>query len=291
MKLYKKAKLVTVVSSLLLAASFQAGAATTSILANSTIVNLTGGTGTATFQKINGASWVSESMGYLGWTHFSKWGFVTLSKGKPVTIVADATAIAGFHPGITVWHRKTSESLPTALPTAPATGVAPTPVQAIFYMNDHSYNQATSISVPNATDETSGVKVGSINMEYVASGFDMDGLGDKFTLDSVSGMLRPYDATKDATAATFGPYLPMGYATTGLANSQKLSDAASATGVTPVVAAKTPGRLALTFTPKATGVYQFVLGGLKPDVGSAAAVNAGKGAGNVHAIDVTITQK
>ncbi|MEN9897140.1 MAG: Copper-repressible polypeptide [Pseudomonadota bacterium] len=290
MKLYKKSKLVTVFSSLLLAASFQAGAAT-SILANSTIVNLTGGTGTATFEKITGASWVSESMGYLGWTHFGRWGFVTLSKGKPVTIVADATAIAGFHPGITVWHRKTSVSLPTALPTAPATGVAPTPVQALFYMNDHFYDQASSISVLNATDEMSGVKLGSINMEYVASGFDMDGLGDKFTLDSVSGMLRPYDAAKDSTAAIYGPYLPMGYATTGLANSQKLSDAASATGVTPVVAAKTPGRLALTFTPKATGVYQFALGGLKPDVGSAAAVNANKFAGTVHSINVTITQK
>ena len=289
MKFHKKATLGTVVSSLLLAASFQAQAAT-SILTSSNIVNLTGGTGTATFQKINGASWVSESMGYLGWTHFSKWGFVTLSKGKPVTIVADASAIAGFHPGITVWHRKTSVSLPTALPTAPASGVAPTPVQAIFYMNDHFYDQASSISVPNATDETSGVKVGPINMEYVASGFDMDGLGDKFTLDTTSGTLRPYDATKDATAATYGPYLPMGYATTGLANSQKLSDAASATGVTPVVTAKTPGRLALTFTPKASGIYEFALGGLKPDVGSAAAVNANKFSGNVHAINVTITQ-
>ena len=289
MKFNKKAKLVTVVSSLLLAASFQAGAAT-SILASSNIVNLTGGTGTATFQKINGASWVSESMGYLGWTHFSKWGFVTLSKGKPVTIVADATAIAGFHPGITVWQRKSSTPLPTALPVAAASGVNPTATQAIFYMNDHFYDQASSISVLNATDETSGVKVGSINMEYVASGFDMDGLGDKFTLDTTSGMLRPYNATTDATAAVYGPYLPMGFATTGLANSQKLSDAASATGVTPVVAAKTPGRIALTFTPKVTGIYQFVVGGLKPDVGSAAAANAGKGTGNVHSVNVTITQ-
>ncbi|MEY2666834.1 MAG: Copper-repressible polypeptide, partial [Pseudomonadota bacterium] len=126
MKFYKKAKLGTLISSLLLVASFQAGAAT-SILTSSNIVNLTGGTGTATFQKINGASWVSESMGYLGWTHFSKWGFVNLTKGKAVTIVADATAVAGFHPGITVWQRKTSVSLPTALPTAPASGVAPTP--------------------------------------------------------------------------------------------------------------------------------------------------------------------
>ena len=290
MKFYKKAKLGTLVSSLLLATSFQVEAAT-SILKSSNIINLTGGTGTATFEKINGASWVSESMGYLGWTHFSKWGFVTLSKGKPVTIVVDATAVTGFHPGITVWQRKANMTLPTALPVAPASGVAPTPVQALFYMNDHFYDQASSISVLNASDETAGVSVGSINMEYVASGFDIDGLGDKFTLDSTSGMLRPYNATTD-TAATnvYGPYLPMGFTTTGLANSKKLSDAASPTGVTPVVAAKTPGRIALTFTPKVTGIYQFVVGGLKPDVGSAAAVNAGKGTGNVHSVNVTITQ-
>lgn len=290
MKSYKKAKLGTLVSSILLATSFQAGAAT-SILASSNIINLTGGTGTATFQKINGASWVSESMGYLGWTHFSKWGFVNLTKGKAVTIVVDATAVVGFHPGITVWQRKTSTILPTALPTAPASGVAPTPVQALFYMNDHFYDQASSISVPNASDETAGVRVGSINMEYVASGFDIDGLGDKFTFDTASGMLKPFNSVTDAAATTiFGPYLPMGFATTGLANSKKLSDAASATGVTPVVAAKTPGRLALTFTPKVTGIYEFVVGGLKPDVGSAAAVNAGKGTGNVHSVNVTITQ-
>ncbi len=293
MKSYNKAKLVAVISSLLLSSAFQASAAT-SILKSSNIINLTGGTGSATFEKINGASWVSESMGYLGWTHFSKWGFVTLTKGKATSIVVDATAVAGFHPGITVWQRKSSVSLPTALPTAPATGVEPTPAQALFYMNDHSYDQASSISVLNATDETNAVKVGSINMEYVTSGFDMDGLGDKFVLDSTSKMLRPYNATTDATdttATVYGPYLPMGFATTGLANSKKLSDAASATGVTPVVVAKTPGRLEITFTPKVTGIYQFAVGGLKPDVGSTAATNAGKGTGNVHSVNVTVTQK
>lgn len=290
----KKLTLVAAVSSVLFAASFQASAAT-SILTSSNIINLTDGTGTATFKNVNGASWVSESMGYLGWTHFSKWGFVTLTKGKPATIIVDATAVKGFHPGITVWQRKSNAKLPTTLPTAPAAGVAPSDVQALFYMNDHSYDQASSIVVPNATDETNNVKVGNINMTYVASGFDVDGLGDKFTVDA-GGMLRPYNSETDTTASVYGPYLPMGYATTGLANSQKLSDADDKT-TTEVNEAKTPGRLAITFTPKATGIYQFVVGGLKPDVGSPASKNANKGGtdpstgGNIHSVEVTVTQK
>ena len=290
MKFYKKAKFGAIASSVLLAASFHADAAT-SILASSYVINLTSGTNTTTFEKVNGASWVSESMGYLGWTHFSKWGFVTLTKDKPVSIVVDATAIAGFHPGITVWQRRSKVDLPSVLPAAVATGATPTAAQALFYMNDHFYDQASNISVPAAKDETANVAVGDISMEYVASGYDMDGLGDKFTLDATTNMLRPYNAATDATAAVFGPYLPMGFTTTGIANSKKLSDAASATGVTPVVVAKTPGRVELTFTPKKTGIFQFVVGGLKPDVGSAAAVNAGKGTGNVNALKVTVTQK
>jgi hypothetical protein len=290
----KNLTLIAAVSSFLLAASFQANAAT-SITASSNIINLTGGVGTATFKNVNGASWVSESMGYLGWTHFSKWGFVTLKKGKAATIIVDATAVKGFHPGITVWQRKANVALPTALPVAPTAGETPTPVQALFYMNDHSYDQASSISVPNATDETNNVKVGNISMTYVASGFDVDNLGDKFTIDA-GGMLRPYSAETDATASVYGPYLPMGYATVGLANSQKLSDKADTT-TTPPVSAKTPGRVALTFTPTVTGVYQFVVGGLKPDVGSPASKNANKGGtdpatgGNIHSVEVTVIQK
>ena len=290
MKFYKKAKFGAIASSILLATSFHADA-TTSILASSYVINLTSGTNTTTFEKVNGASWVSESMGYLGWTHFSKWGFVSLTKGKPVSIVVDATAIAGFHPGITVWQRRSKVDLPSVLPAAVATGATPTAAQALFYVGDHSYDQASNILVPNAKDETNNVAVGDISMEYVASGYDVDGLGDKFTLDATTNTLRPYNAATDATATVFGPYLPAGFTTTGIANSKKLSDAASATGVTPVVVAKTPGRVELTFTPKTTGIFQFVVGGLKPDVGSAAAVNAGKGTGNVHALKVTVTQK
>jgi hypothetical protein len=286
MKFYKK--LAIAVSSVLVSFSFQANAAT-SISKSSYIITDTTGTTSTEFLNTNGAGWVSESMGFLGWTHFSKWGFVQLQKGVPVTIVANATAVAGYHPGITVWQRKTKASLPNAV-TVPAAGQAPTEQQALFYMNDHSYPQASSIQVANATDETNNVKVGNIIMEYVASGFDMDDLGDKFTLDATSNMLRPYNPATDATATVYGPFLPMGYATTGLAASQKLSDTASAAGVTPVVTAKTPGRVSLTFTPKVTGIYQFVVGGLKPDAGSKASINANKGVGNVHSVFVTVKQ-
>jgi hypothetical protein len=286
MKFYKK--LAIAVSSVLVSFSFQANAATSISKSSYIITDTTGATSTE-FLNTNGAGWVSESMGFLGWTHFSKWGFVQLKKGVPVTIVADATAVAGYHPGITVWQRKTKASLPTAV-TVPAAGQAATEQQSLFYMNDHFYDQMASIQVPNASDETNNVKLGNIIMDYVASGFDMDGLGDKFTLDATSNMLRPYNAATDATASVYGPYLPMGYITSGISGSKKLSDAASKAGETPVVKAATPGRVALTFTPKVAGIYQFVVGGLKPDVGSKAAVNAGKGVGSVNSVFVTVKQ-
>jgi hypothetical protein len=263
MKSYKT--LGTIISSLLLAASFQANAAT-SISKSSYVLNPSSGTAAATFEKVNGASWVSESMGYMGWTHFSKWGFMDVAKGKTVTIVLDASAtgsdVAGFHPGITVFYRKTN--LKAADPS-------------LQYANDHSYAQSDSINVLNAKDESTPPKlVGNIVMDYIASGYDVDGLGDKFMVDATTGALKPYDATVTPAPTTYGPYLPTGFNTTSLAKATKLSDAI-------------PGKVTVTFTAPKTGVYQFVVGGIRPDVGSAAAVNAGKGAGNVNAVNVSIT--
>lgn len=313
MKSYKTLTLGAVISSVLLAASFQANAATWTG-GNASLITDTSGVTSTDFVNTNGASWVSESMGFQGWTHFSKWGFVKLTKGKSVTITADATAVAGYHPGITVWQRKTTlTSLPIAVPAKPTSSSSVD--QQLFYMNEHSYPQASSISVLNASDEDANFKVGNIIMNYVASGYDTDGLGDKFAVDA-GGMLRPAvkyvagtsancktaagvavtTATDEATctatagniwtaavaatgdASYLGPYLPLGYNTSGLANSQKVSDS-------------TAGKVAITFTAPATGIYQFVVGGLKPDLGSAAAVNAGKMMGNAHTVKVTVKQQ
>ncbi len=260
MKSYKT--LGTIISSLLLTASFQVNAAT-SIATQSHVFNVSSGTDSFTMPNINGASWVSESMGYQGWTHFSKWGFMDVTKGKTVTIVVDASAsgsnVAGFHPGITVWYRKTN--LKAASPN-------------LQYMNDHSYGQSDSINVINAKDDSvPPVSVGNITMDYVASGYDTDGLGDKFMVDATTGMLKPHDGV---ATSFYGPYLPTGFNTTSLANAKKISDSV-------------PGKVAVTFTATKTGVYQFVVGGLKPDAGSTAAINAGKGTGNVNAVNVSVT--
>lgn len=259
----------TIISSLLLAASFQVNAAT-SISGSSYVLNVSSGTAAVTFEKVNGASWVSESMGYMGWTHFSKWGFMDLKKGQTVTILADTTPYAatsaGFHPAVTVWYRKTNLKASDT---------------ALQYMNDHSYGQSDNINAINAKDEsTPPISVGNIVMDYVTSGYDVDGLGDKFMVDATSGALKPYNAETAGTSTVYGPYLPAGFNTTSLANAKKISES-------PAV----PGKVSVTFTAAKTGVYQFAVGGLKPDAGSLAAVNAGKGTGNVHSVDVSVTTK
>ena len=53
---------------------------------------------------VNADSWYNLDMGFLGWTHTSRWGFVKLQKGKPVTIKV-TTEISGLHPALSVWYR------------------------------------------------------------------------------------------------------------------------------------------------------------------------------------------
>ena len=244
MKFYKK--LAIAVSSVLVSFSFQANAAT-SIATKSTYFNVSSGSAEITLEAINASSWVSESMGFLGWTHFSKWGFMDLQKGQIATVTLDGTAIAGIHPALSVWYRNTKKKADDA---------------TLYYMDDHSYNQSTSVSVRSATDETSKAPVGDLIREFVANAVDADNLGDKFVVDGV----------------TYGPYMPLGYNTPGFNNASKVYD-------------KTPGKVVLTFTAPKTGVYQFAVGALKPDVGSVAAAAGSTGAGNKHAIKVSIAVK
>jgi hypothetical protein len=127
--------------------------------------------GTFSFDKNNTSadmavraySWYNLSMGYLGWTHHSNWGFVKLKKGKPVTI-ALTTEVSGLHPAITVWYRAGANN-PNKLP----------------YMNAHKYKQFGDIYEPNAeaTDEENNpVKVGNIIMKFITNGLDRDGMTD-----------------------------------------------------------------------------------------------------------------
>jgi hypothetical protein len=197
MKFYKK--LAVAVSSVLVSFSFQANAAT-SIAKEAVYFNVDSGSAEITLNSVDAkASWVSESMGFLGWTHFSKWGFMDLKKGQSVTITLDATAQAGVHPATTVWYRNTKKK-------------ANDP--SLYYMDAHSYNQSGSVSVRGATDETTKAPVDDIIREFVANAVDADGLGDKFDVNGVS----------------YGPYMPLGYNTPGFNNATKLNDKPAAPG-------------------------------------------------------------
>jgi hypothetical protein len=118
---------------------------------------------TSADMAVRAYSWYNLSMGYLGWTHHSNWGFVKLKKGKPVTI-ALTTEVSGLHPAITVWHR-----------------AGATKLKMLPYMNGHAYKQFGDIYEPNAeaTDEENNpVKVGNIIMRFITNGFDRDGMTD-----------------------------------------------------------------------------------------------------------------
>ena len=239
MKLMKNYKLIAGVALLMLTAGTQAA---TSISPYVTVFDVkTFNTAKQTLAGVNGSSWVSETMGYLGWTHFSKWGFVDLKKGQNVTIELDGTAVKGLHPAVSVWFRTSLKKANDA---------------SLYYMDDHFYNQFQSVSILGAVDDTTKLNVGDINRTFIANAVDRDGLGDYITVGTT----------------TYGPYLPANYDQSGF---NKVID-----GV--------PGKVALTFTVPTTGVYQFVVGALKPDAGSDASLNAGKMTGNKHSIDVTV---
>ena len=159
---------------------------------------------------VNADSWYNLDMGFLGWTHTSRWGFVKLQKGKPVTIKV-TTEISGLHPALSVWYRVDKKT----------TG------EAAQYMNDHFYSQFKDIYESNATDtEVPNVtkKLGKFQMNFVANGFDRDGMGD---------------------------VLPASYDQSPLI---RLQD-----GVV--------GKVSVTFLPKESGVYQFVVGAINPGPG------------------------
>lgn len=303
MKLLKTLALGAAISSVLLAASFEANAAT-SFDANNVDVKGTGwvndappATGTDpktksqsfTYSKMPATGWVSPLMSYKGWTHQSGWLLIDAVKGKPITISVDATVgAAGFHPGLTVWYKNLSPSIKASNPKA-------------RWMNDHFYYQSKSINVLNAKSDNDAnlqplnAAVGNIVMDYVASAYDATNLGDKFAVDSgTTPFLRIAKNTVAASCKTSG-----GVAVTPTPADQATCEAATAGNVwTPAVSADavtygpyvsypvasalagstpvtgTTGKTSLTFTPEKTGVYQVAIGGLNPDAGSPASGKA-----------------
>lgn len=272
MKFYKK--FAVTVPLILVSLSFKAYAATTftpdlvldtATTPNPPVLHLT---------NVATTSWVSPSMAYKGWTHNSKWLFLNVLKGKTVTINLDSVTpnggtSTGFHPGLTVWNRTTK------FPVTDARN---------YWIHDHFYKQTESVNVSPAKADTAyalngqkvaaGESVGNIILEYVTSAYDANGLGDKFAVDSVTGMLKP--ATTETSF--YGPYLPIGYSilgtSSGLTDPASCSDQTKKTAATCVSPAtwhaSTPGILTTSFTAAKGGIYQIVVGGLKPDTGSKA---------------------
>jgi hypothetical protein len=146
---------------------------------------------TSADMAVRAYSWYNLSMGYLGWTHHSNWGFVKLKKGKPVTI-ALTTEVSGLHPAITVWFRAGAKN-----------------AKKLAYMNAHKYKQFGDIYEPNAeaTDEENNpVKVGNIIMKFVTNGFDRDGMGDILPAEyDQSQLYRVMDGAPGALTVTFTP--------------------------------------------------------------------------------------
>ena len=128
-------------------------------------------------------------------------------------------------------------------------------------MNAHSYKQSESILVKNdrnSDDANAPYSIGNFDMEFVANGLDADGLGDTFY-----GKDNSFSVVSDVTMIKYGPYLPLGYMTKNILAAGWTYD-------------NTKGKVVVTFTAPKSGVYQFVVGAIKPDNGSEAFDNTKK---------------
>lgn len=95
------------------------------------------------------------------------------------------------------------------------------------FFTGHSYIQYDSFDAKNQINEETGENLGMIKMELAANGFDSDGM----------------TGVPCATAGCWWPTNP---------SFNSLSD-----GV--------PGKVVLSFKPRRTGTYQFVMGGINPN--------------------------
>ena len=145
-------------------------------------------------------SWYNLSMGYLGWTHHSNWGFVKLKKGKTVTLTL-TTVVEGLHPAVSIWYRA---------------GVKNT--KFLAQMNAHKYKQFGDIYEPNAQntdDALNPYNIGNFVMKFVTNGFDRDGMTDTDDLSAKpaalpaeydqSQLYRLMDGTPGTLTITFTP--------------------------------------------------------------------------------------
>lgn len=192
--------------------SFSANAATSI----ATTRNVTGGPiqtvyslGVPVNTAVQPSSWYNPGFGNAGWTHFSKWGRVSLMRNRTYKITLTSSNPA-MHPGVTVWERKTGKKYASS-----------------DWFTGHSYIQYDSIKATNQIDESTGKNLGTIEMDLVANGFDIDGM----------------QGTPCATAMCWWPSNP---------SFKPIAD-----GV--------PGQVVVEFKAPKRGLYQFVFGGINPN--------------------------
>lgn len=141
--------------------------------------------------SVKAQSWYNPTMGYLGWTHHSNWGYMVLKKDKPVTITV-TTAVEGVHPAITVWFRPQKKGF-----------------ASVKYMADHFYKEFLDIYIPKAEltdDPANPIKIGIIRMDFIANAFDRDGMVDPLPAQFDQSMLsRVLDGKSGEVSLTFTP--------------------------------------------------------------------------------------
>ena len=114
--------------------------------------------GTPVTTSVQPSSWYNPGFGNAGWTHFSKWGRVSLKAGKRYQISVQSSN-PKLHPGLTLWQRKEGKKY-----ASPDLFVG------------HSYIQYTSIQTGPQISEDTGKTVGSFDMTLVTNGYDVDGM-------------------------------------------------------------------------------------------------------------------
>ena len=138
------------------AAMLLSGNATAATTIDSVLDTFTLGKAVTNATGVQPSAWYNSNFGTMGWTHFSRWGKVTLQAGRTYEITL-VSSDKKMHPAVSVWYRYT--------------GAAYAPVN---YVTNHSYVQYGSLEAKNQIDETTQKNVKTIKLDAVINGFDKD---------------------------------------------------------------------------------------------------------------------
>jgi hypothetical protein len=176
-------------------------------------------------------SFYNLTMGHLGWAHHSAWGYFAAKKGKVYSITADGSGVPGLHPGVSVWSAPQKRNK----------------YVDITYNPDHFYSQCDSVNLKAPVDEATDTELrGYLKWDFITNGFDRD------AMEGVTvAATRKIDKV-GGTETTSMNVLPPEF---DQSCSRPVWDGAA-------------GKVKVTFTAPATGIYKFVVGGINPDRGA-----------------------